>query len=339
MSASPVAPFAPSAPSAPSADVADTVDMADLPMQHPRAPASAAQARARFFNSGNAFNVKLPAVPAQLFAPPQEGRYGVFDCDQSRALGCGFAATTPLMLARYVRIAARDTLLPLDVCATGSVWYVISGSGRLANGAEGFAFGTGDVFLLPGATGYRLEAGDADDADEGGVLLWTVGNEPQLAFERAQPAPVAKAAIDAVHYPAHEIERQFALIFASGTREETSGRALIFSSDRQAAARNLTPTLTLSFNTLEPGTHQRTHRHNSAAITLVVQGEECHSVVDDAVCPWAPWSTLVTPPGAPHSHHNAGPRGARFLIVQDGGLHYHARTMGFEFVEAAAQAR
>lgn len=306
---------------------ATPVDMADLPMQHPRAPASAAQARARFFNSGNAFNVKLPAVPARLFQPPAEDRFGVFECDQSRALGCGFAATTPLMLARYVRVAARDALLSLDVCATGSVWYVISGSGRLAGGTDGFAFGTGDVFLLPGAKGYRLEAGAA------GVLLWTVGNEPQLAFERAQPAPLAKATIDTVHYPAAEIERQFALIFSSGTRDDTSGRALIFSSDRQAAARNLTPTLTLSFNTLEPGTHQRTHRHNSAAVTLVVQGEGCHSVVGDAQCPWEPWATLVTPPGAPHSHHNAGPQGARFLIVQDGGLHYHARTMGFEFLE------
>jgi gentisate 1,2-dioxygenase len=303
-------------------------DMADLPMQHPHAPAGAAQARARFFNSGNAFNVKLPEVPARLFAAPQEGQFGVFDCDQSDALGCDFAATTPLMLARYVRIPASDAALTLDVRATGSVWYVISGSGRLDGATDGFAFGAGDVFLLPGAPGYRLEVGAA------GALLWTVGNEPQLAFDRAQPASAADATIDAVHYPAEEIERQFALIFSTRTRDETSGRALIFSSDRQATARNLTPTLTLSFNTLMPHTHQRTHRHNSAAVTLVVQGEACHSMVGDAHCPWEPWATLVTPPGAPHSHHNAGSRGARFLIVQDGGLHYHARTMGFEFLEA-----
>lgn len=307
---------------------AAVVDMADLPMQHPSAPAGAAQARARFFNSGNAFNVKLPEVPARLFGPPPEGRSGVFDCDQSGALGCGFAATTPLMLARYVRIAPRDALPPLDVPATGSVWYVISGAGRVAGPAVDLAFAAGDVFLLPGASGYRIDAGDD------GALLWSVDNAPQLAFDRAQPAPVADAVIDAVHYPAAEIDRQLALILSMGTGEDTSGRALIFSSDRQAAARNLTPTLTLSFNTLEPHTHQRTHRHNSAAITLVVRGEDCHSVVGGEHCPWAPWATLVTPPGAPHSHHNQGARGARFLIVQDGGLHYHARTMGFEFLES-----
>lgn len=81
--------------------------------------------------------------------------------------------------------------------------------------------------------------------------------------------------------------------------------ALIFSSDRQEAVRNLTPTLTPSFNTLVAHTHQHTHRHNSAAVTLVVQGEACHSMVDATRCLRSPWAPLVTPPGAPHSHHNA----------------------------------
>ena len=41
--------------------------MSELPAQHPIGPASAAEARARFFNSGNAFNIKLPAVPNAVF--------------------------------------------------------------------------------------------------------------------------------------------------------------------------------------------------------------------------------------------------------------------------------
>ena len=313
------------------ADDTGVADMADLPMQLPGKPASAAQARARFFNSGNAFNVKLPVVPARTFVPPEEGLFGVFDCDQSIALGCGFAATTPLMLARYLRVAANK-LVTLESGGSGSVWYVISGDGRLDSAADRLEFAAGDIFLLPGGTGYQLEAGPTD------ALLWGVSNQPQLAFDHARPGAMTDAPIDVVHYAAAEIERQFAVIFSTTTHEETSGRALIFSSDRQAAARNLTPTLTLSFNTLEPAGHQRTHRHNSAALTLVVQGDGCHSVVGDAHCPWEPWATLVTPPGAPHSHHNPGAHGARFLIVQDGGLHYHARTMGFEFLEATKEA-
>ena len=86
-------------------------------------------------------------------------------------------------------------------------------------------------------------------------------------------------------------------------------------------------------NTLPPGEAQRAHRHNSAAVTLVVQGRNCHSMVDGEACPWRHWTTLVTPPGARHSHYNPGDQRALFLIVQDGGLHYYARTMGFTFLE------
>jgi hypothetical protein len=31
------------------------------------------------------------------------------------------------------------------------------------------------------------------------------------------------------------------------------------------------------------------------------------------------------------AHHNDGDHLALFLIVQDGGLHYHTRTMGFSY--------
>ena len=307
------------------------VDMADLPVQLPSAPATAAQARARFFNSGNAFDIALPAVPARVFSELADQaraatRSGWFDCDQSAQLGCSFPATTPLMLARYARIAPGDALVA-EIVATGSVCYVIEGEGSCSGGDAALAFAAGDVFLLPGGHRYAFHGGAS------GALLWMVGNQPQLAFDGSLPAPPARATIEVVHYPAAEIERQLRVLFDARTNDATSGRALIFSSQRQLASRNLMPALTLSYNTLPPQERQRAHRHNSAAITLIVQGRDCHSRVDGQRCDWAPWSTLVTPPGAPHSHHNEGSERALFLIVQDGGLHYHARTMGFEFVD------
>jgi gentisate 1,2-dioxygenase len=66
-----------------------------------------------------------------------------------------------------------------------------------------------------------------------------------------------------------------------------------------------------------------------------LQGEGCFSRIDGERADWQPWATLVTPPGAVHSHHNDGPRRAHFLVAQDGGLYYHARTMGFSFVDDA----
>ncbi|MGJ5180283.1 cupin domain-containing protein [Bradyrhizobium oligotrophicum] len=306
-------------------------DMADLPAQRASNPVDAAGARARFFNSGNAFNIKLPPVPARDFADEArralaaDAPTGFIVCDQAEAMGCAFPATTPLMLARYAVIAAGETLVS-DFVATGSIWYVIDGRGTSAFNSEVLTWGPGDIFLLPGGSVAIHTAGER-------AVLWLVSNEPQLALDAALPHPPAGGPIEPVHYPAAEIERQIGIIDEMTTNETTSGLALIFSSDRLEANRNIMPTLTLSLNTLPAADHQRAHRHNSAAITLAVRGDACFSMVDGNRCDWSAWGTLVTPPGAPHSHHNHGDRRAMFLIVQDGGLHYHARTMGFSFLD------
>ena len=314
--------------------VAPVVDMADLPVQRPSAPTTTAQARARFFNSGNAFNVVLPAVPARVFADVAEQALGAtasawFDCDQSAQLGCHFPATTPLMLARYARVAPGDSLV-VDAVATGLVGYVIAGDACCSGGDAELMLGAGDVVLLPGGARYRLNGGAS------GALLWMVGNQPQLAFEGLRHVLPPRESLDVVHYPAAEIARQLDVLFEAGTNDTISGHALIFSSERHETSRTLMPSLTLSYNTLPSRAAQRAHRHNSAAVTLIIQGQDCHSLVGGQRCDWAPWSTMVTPPCAPHSHHNEGNGRALFLIVQDGGLHYHARTMGFEFLPVAA---
>ena len=302
-------------------------DAADLPVQLPQNPQGIAAARARFFNSGNAFNIKMPPVPAADFAnvlawaEAPDAPTCLYACDQSAAMGCAFPATTPLMLARYARIRAGEAL-ELSLYATGLIGHVLRGAGTVA-GDEGFAWDTGDIFLLPGDRPAVLLA--TEDA-----LLWIVTNEPMLALDGARPGP---GAVQAVHFPRAEIERQLAILSDSTTNPGTSGLAVIFSSETLEAGRNITPSLTLSLNTLPPWGEQNPHRHNSAAITLALQGEDCHSVVGGVRCPWRIGSTLVTPPGEPHSHHNGGGTQARFLIVQDGGLHYHARTMGFAFLD------
>ena len=307
------------------------IDMADLPVQRPSSPGTAAEERARFFNSGNAFNVKLPEVPARVFtAEPARALAaevtGFVTCDQSAAIGSAFPATTPLMLARYATIASGDRL-DATLQASGAIWYVIRGAGAATIGTEQVRFGVGDVLLAPGGRQAVFEA------DTQGAVLWVVSNEPQLAFERLRPALHDDAPIDVIHYPAAEIARQLDRVVAASQNDATSGIALIFSSERQEASRNIMPSLTLALNTVPPGEHQRTHRHNSAAVTLILKGGDCFSTVDGVSCPWSPWATLVTPATATHSHHNTSGERAMFLIVQDGGLHYHARTMGFTFLE------
>jgi gentisate 1,2-dioxygenase len=314
--------------------------MALMGPQRQATPATAAQARGRYFNSANAFNIRLPEVPPHSFADEAARAMapgtptGTIDCDQSAALGSERPATTPLMLARYARIAAGETL-DAHFTASGTIGYVIAGAGRTdiaateaGPPAERIDWSAGDVIFFPGGAHALHRAGDE------AAVLWLVNDEPLMAFGELRAA--ARPSSPAVHYPAAEIRHQLAQLYDAEPEPTTSGRALIFSSDTLEHTHNIHPFLTLSLNTLPPGESQSAHRHNSAAITLIVDGDDCHSMVDGQAGHWQRWSTMVTPPGAAHSHHNGGGKRALFLIVQDGGLHYRARTMGFTALPSAA---
>jgi gentisate 1,2-dioxygenase len=306
--------------------------IADLPAQRASAPKSKAESRALYFNTGNAFNLQLPRVPDESFIdePAQAldpaTPTGLIACDRSKEMGCSFPATTPLVLARYARIRAGETL-ETDFAASGVIGYVIAGSGSAESGSERIEWKPGDTFVLPGGIPHTYTASASD------AVLWIVTNEPQLAFENLRPPKPGEAPTDPVHFPASEVQKQIELLYQIGRGADIAGSALIFSSERQEAIRNVLPTLTVAMNSLPPGKSQRPHRHNSVAVALVIQGEGCYSVVDGRRKDWSQWATTITPATSVHAHHNGGGKTAMFLIVQDGGMYAHTRALGFEFVE------
>ena len=303
--------------------------MAEIPMQKAQNPSSPAEARGCFFNSANAFNLILPSVPDAVFtdepaaALAEDAPTGYITCDLSREMGNVTPATSPLLLARYARINRGDSLAS-NFNANGSIWYVIQGSGTASLANENIKWSTGDVFVLPG-TSATLES----QTDKS--VLWVVTNEPHLEFENTLATHGDETAVDVSYFSTNEIDRQIDMLYEVDKPEDTAGIALIFSSEKQSDRRNITPTMTLAMNTLPPGDFQRAHRHNSVALTLVVQGNKCYSMIDGHHKDWSPWATTVTPPESLHAHFNDGNEMARFLIVQDGGFYYHARTMGFSF--------
>ncbi len=309
--------------------------IAEMPAQVPASPLSQAEARGRFFNTGNAFNVQLPPVPDRSFtdepikALDPATPTGLIPCDISADLGCAFPATTPLVLAHYARIRAGESLTT-DFVTSGTIGYVIQGSGTTSCAGEDVNWNPGDLFILPGGEPVTHQAGGSD------AVLWLVTNEPQLAFENLRAPAPGEAPTDVVHYRADEINRQIELIYDVGRNEEIAGSALIFSAERQVATRNILPTLTVAMNSLPGGVVQRPHRHNSVAVSLIIRGDRCFSMIDGRRKEWAPWATTITPPVSVHSHHNGGNEQALFLIIQDGGIYYHARAMGFEFTDHPA---
>ena len=97
--------------------------------------------RARYFDSGNAFNLEYADVPATAFIAERDRALDAntgtawIACDQSAALGLSFAATTPLVLAGYARVRAGETLT-LSPRATTILAFVIEGRGRVTQGSD-----------------------------------------------------------------------------------------------------------------------------------------------------------------------------------------------------------
>jgi gentisate 1,2-dioxygenase len=286
--------------------------------------------RARYYSSLDGFNIQKPPIPAHVFVAERDRAFdpatptGLIPCDLSRPLAIGFPATAPFVLARYARIRAGERLSTRFV-ASGALYYVIAGSGETVQGADAIAWDQGDAFCLPGG-------GEATHITGGGdCLLYVVTNEPLLAFERLEPPRPGRAPIEAAHYPTDEIQRQLDRIHRLAASTVMPGKSISFGTAGLDADHVALPSFTFSMNSLSPGEMQRPHQHNAVAVTLVVSGEHCYSMIDGRRVDWQPWTVMITPPAEMHSHHNDGDTLARFLIVQDGGLHYHARTMGFSY--------
>jgi gentisate 1,2-dioxygenase len=288
--------------------------------------------RARYFDSSNAFALKYPPVPCHQFLAERDRALdpatgtAIIPLDLSDRLETDFPATTPLILTRYLRIRAGDRLAT-RLKASAEMYYVIEGSGETSKALDALRWGAGDVFCLPGGGETIHVAGEQD------CVLWSITNEPQLAFEHLEPPAPGNAVTGAVHYPAEEIRAQLARVQDKLGGERLKGLALIFSSAQQAHRRNIMPSLTLAMNQLPARDYQRPHRHNSVAVTLNIVCEGCYSMIDGKRVDWQPFATMVTPPADVHSHHNDGDATMTCLIVQDGGLHAHCRTMDFRYAD------
>lgn len=288
--------------------------------------------RARYFDSGNAFALNYQPVPCHQFLVERDRAFdpatgtAIIPLDLSDRLESEFPATTPLILARYLRIRAGERLAT-RLKASAELYYVIAGAGETSKALDAIRWGPGDVFCLPGGGETSHVAGEQD------CVLWSITNEPQLAFEHLEPPASGNAVTGAVHYPADEVAAQLARVQDKLGGERRKGLALIFSSAQQAHRRNIMPSLTLAMNQLPAHDYQRPHRHNSVAVTLNIACEGCYSMIDGKRVDWQPFATMVTPPAAVHSHHNDGDATMTCLIVQDGGLHTHCRTMDFRYAD------
>lgn len=287
--------------------------------------------RARYDSPANIFTVKRPAVPKHVFideieqAMAADTPTGWIVMDVGARMGFDYPATTPMMLGRYARVRAGETLTG-QFRASGEIYYGIAGAGSASKAGETIEWAAGDIFTLPGGGETELVGG------AGGAVLFQVTNEPELVFHQLDAPSPENAPTQAVLYPDAEIRHQMALVHDEQKADpNVTGLALHFSSERRESMKDAHPSIALAMNSLDGHEVQRPHRHNSVAMTLPIQCEKVYSVIEGERVDWHPYAIMITPPADLHEHHNEGDGLMRSLVVQDGGLYYHLRTIGFSF--------
>ncbi|HCP00061.1 MAG: hypothetical protein CL573_01670 [Alphaproteobacteria bacterium] len=287
--------------------------------------------RARYYSPANIFNVERPTIPQMAFVAERDRAMAPnaptawITLDIGAKIGLDEAATTPLMLARYARIAGGEALVG-SFRASGEFYFVISGDGQATKGGETFSWTERDVFSLPGGGETRL-VGGAD-----GAVLLQVTNEPELAFHGlAAPFP-ENAPARSVRYPMADVLAEMGRVRDEQDSDPSrTGRALHLTSERNGKSDAAHPSIKLAMNTLDPLSVQRPHRHNSVALTLPIEADNVYSLVEGNRIDWHQYALMITPPAELHSHHNEGSTPMLSLVIQDGGLYFRCRTIGFRF--------
>jgi gentisate 1,2-dioxygenase len=287
--------------------------------------------------SGHTSRIPIAAFPRSLHA---DGPSRIVPLDLSAELGVtGGPATSPGLLANFVRIGAGDTVVTA-ADATSQLFYVMEGQGSTVVGAgETVSWEEGDFVTLPAGpdTGGRA----IHRASRTAALYWVhdgpmlrylgvTAAEPRFAITRF-PRADALAELEAIAAaPGANAKNRVSVLLANATQEQTL---------------TITHVLWAMFGLLPAGQVQRPHRHQSVALDLIVDCEPgCHTlvgsrldaggeIVDPVRVDWEPGGAFVTPPGLWHAHVNPSGAPAHLVPIQDAGLQTYLRSLDIRFAD------
>jgi gentisate 1,2-dioxygenase len=277
----------------------------------------------------------IPAVsfPAELYA---SGPSRVVPLDLSTALRTPYPATSPALLASFVRIEAGDEL-SLQPNATSQLLYCIRGRGHSRVDGKVVRWKAGDFLTLPAAT-------PATHVAEDGAAFYHVVDTPLLDYLGAV-ASVPR--FRPTTFTAEAARAKLEEVAAAPDADSKSRVSVLLNNARFDQTLTATHTLWAMFGVLPAGRTQLPHRHQSVAVDLIVDCHPgCYTLLGDRLDPetcqivdpmrvdWEPGGAFVTPPGKWHSHHNRSDGDAHLIPVQDAGLHTYLRTLDIRFSTA-----
>ncbi len=291
------------------------------------------EAQADFKEYMSAVNPPMPKIdvvdyPSSLH---EQGDTRIIPFDLSKRLDIQYPATSPNLMANFIKINPNDTL-KTQAQATSQMFFVIRGAGKTQMSEGTIEWKEGDLFTLP-AVPDALHTATQDSA-----LYW-VHDGPLLNYLGV--APQTKR-FSPVLYTKERLTKELEAI-----REEAAGRnrtGVLLANPNFPQTMTLTHTLWSLYNALPAGVVQKPHRHNSIALDYCVSaGPDTYTMIAKEIdadgnlvnpvkAMWTPGSVFVTPPGWWHSHHNHSDQDAIVLPIQDAGIIMNMQVLDFQYI-------
>ena len=308
-------------------------------------PAADLTAGVRFYEYTSAADPRVPQVPIEAYPSSlhRAGKTRVIPFDLSAVLKTDYPATTPNLLAAFLRIEAGNTLTT-DASATSHLVYAIRGNGRTRGAGVSIDWSEGDLFVLPTCAKVTHRA-------ETDAALYWVNDEPLLRYLGAKPAGAKfKPTV-------FKRARLFEELNKVRNQPGALGRnrtGILLGNEATPLTLTITHVLWSLLNVLPAGVVQMPHRHNSVAVDFCIDaGPNTYTTIGTQLgadgmvknghkAYWTPGSVFITPPGWWHSHHNESTKDALVLPIQDAGLQTYMRTLDIRFSsgpKAAEQER
>jgi len=289
------------------------------------------QAEAKEYMS--AVNPPMPSIEVLAYSSElhKKGESRVIPIDLSKNLEINYPATTPNLIANFIKISNGDAVTT-EVQATSQLFYVIRGKGRTQFENGSIEWSEGDLFTIS-ADQQCLHTSEADSA-----LYW-VSDAPLLNYLGVAPN---QKRFEPVLYSKEFLTQELEKTRAQGTGRNRTG--ILLSNPNFPKTMTITQTLWALYNVLPAGIVQKAHRHNSVALdycvsagpntyTLIAKDiDENGNLINPVKAMWEPGAMFITPPGWWHSHHNDSNEDAIVLPIQDAGLIMNMQVLDFDFI-------
>ncbi len=292
---------------------------------------------AQFFEYMSANNPDMPQVEIRAFdaALHQQGNTRIIPLDMADCLKTDYPATTPNLMAHFLRICAGDTLAT-SADASSEMFYVIRGKGHTESEWGITEWKTGDLFVVP------TTEGTVHVASEDTAIYW-VTDSPVLKYLGVTPNAQRFKPVLFTH------EQITEKLMAERNSDDALTRnriGILLGNPACPLTKTMTHTLWSLYNILPAGATQLPHRHNSVAIDFCVSaGENTYTLIGKEIddkgyiinpvkAMWTSGSVFITPPGWWHSHHNESGEDAYVLPIQDAGLVTYMQILDIQFVRS-----